>query len=83
MPAVIVSMIAEIIRVLLSLAAAFFGFISVAGWVFHFSAGPTHGAGIELGIIGGLCAVVLAIVVLRWSARDDRRHRSTPNDARR
>jgi hypothetical protein len=77
------TMIADIIRILLSLAAAFAGFISVAGWVFHFSVGPTHGAGMELGIIGGLVAVGLAAVVLRWSRRDDERQRiACPNAER-
>lgn len=69
-------MIAEVIRVLLSLAAAVAGFLSVAGFVFHFTVGPTHGAGIEMGIVAGLFALGLAVVVMRWSAHDDRRSRA-------
>ena len=70
-------MIAEVTRVLLSLVAALAGLLSVVGFVFHFQVGPAHGAGLEFGILGGLIAIGMSIVVMRWSAYDDRRSRST------
>jgi hypothetical protein len=67
----------DVIRVFLCLAAAGAAFLSVHGWLFHLTVGPTHGAGSELGIIGGLCSVGLATVALRWRERDDRSQPST------
>jgi hypothetical protein len=66
-------MITVIIRALLWLAASAAACLSVYGWLFHFNVGPTHGAGMELGIIAGVCAAGLSIVALRCKARDGHR----------
>jgi len=42
--------------------------LSLYGWSFHFTAGPAHGPGAELGIFAGVGALLFAgifIVILR------------------
>jgi hypothetical protein len=46
-------------------AAIVFGAASAYGWWFHFSVGPAHGAGAELGVLAGILAVA-AIVLAIW-----------------
>jgi len=43
-----------------------FGFtlLSVYGWMFHFSLGPAHGAGAEVGILAGIAALVFIVISL-------------------
>lgn len=59
---------------LLQAATIVAALMSAYGWWFHFSAGPAHGAGAELGTLAGVVALVLAAVVFwRWPARGGRR----------
>jgi len=39
--------------------------ISLYGWWFHFSVGPAHGPGFEIGLIGAVVAVAALVVALR------------------
>ena len=39
------------------LATIAFALLNGYGWWFHFSVGPAHGAGAEIGILGGVLAV--------------------------
>lgn len=41
-----------------------FGFtlLSVYGWIFHFSVGPAHGAGAEVGLLAGVAAMVFIVI---------------------
>jgi hypothetical protein len=48
--------------------------LSAYGWWFHFNVGPTHGAGLELGIVGGLLTAGMLILLLR-SSKGHRRER--------
>ena len=72
----------DIIRVLLCLAASGFAFLSMQGWAFHYTAGPAHGAGAEMGIIGGICSIGLATVVLRWREPKPSTNRSAERTTR-
>jgi hypothetical protein len=42
------------------IVAAIFGSLSLYGWWFYWSAGPTHGPGAEVGILAGAVAVIAA-----------------------
>jgi len=52
----------SILGVLMALASAY-------GWWFHFSVGPTHGAGWELGTIAGVLAAVAVVCARRLGKR--------------
>jgi hypothetical protein len=55
----------RLLWILTGVAAA----ISAYGWWFHFSVGPTHGAGQELGIVAGVLAVGTSLLALRCASR--------------
>jgi hypothetical protein len=42
---------------------------SAYGWWFHFSVGPAHGAGLQLGVVAGLLSVGMLLLTLRFSRR--------------
>ena len=56
---------------LLLVVAAATALLSGYGWWFHFSVGPAHGAGREIGIAAGLASV--ASLALGWRLRNGRR----------
>ena len=56
---------------LLLVVAAAAALLSGYGWWFHFSVGPTHGAGREIGIAAGLASI--ASCALGWWLRNGRR----------
>ena len=51
-----------VLGMLLAIASAY-------GWWFHFSVGPAHGAGWELGAIAGVLAVVAVVCARRVGRR--------------
>lgn len=52
---------------LLWIVAGSTALMSAYGWWFHFTVGPTHGAGRELGIIAGLLSVGAFTLAWRFS----------------
>jgi hypothetical protein len=38
--------------------------LSVYGWAFHFSVGPAHGGGAEVGLVAGVLAVAFLVVAV-------------------
>jgi hypothetical protein len=50
--------------------AAFFAFWSLLGFLFHFTAGPSHGAGIEMGFLAGAIALVAGTVAVVLASRE-------------
>jgi hypothetical protein len=53
--------------------AACFAALSLYGWWFYFSVGPTHGAGAEIGVVAGSLALVAAAVAAWLKRRENRR----------
>jgi len=52
--------------------AACFGALSLYGWWFHFSVGPTHGAGAEIGVVAGVLALMAAGMAVWLKRRENR-----------
>lgn len=55
------------------LVVAVFGFLSLYGWWFYFSAGPTEGPGAEVGLLAGAIALAAAGIA-GWLKWQERRH---------
>jgi len=45
-----------------TIAALIFAAASACGWWSYFSAGPTHGAGLEIGLLGAMFAAIALFV---------------------
>jgi len=48
--------------------ALIFGAVSTYGWWFHFTVGPAHGAGAEIGVVAGVLTLV-GIGLAVWADR--------------
>ena len=60
-------------RTLAWVTALLFGVMSAYGWWFHFNVGPTHGPGVEFGVIAGVVALAAAALG-SWLKWRDRKH---------
>ena len=62
--------ISAAIDIVLWILATLFLLASAYGWWFHFSVGPTHGPGAEIGLLGGAAALFFILVgFVRWVFR--------------
>ena len=59
-------------KVVLWLIAVVAGLFSLYGWWFHFSVGPSHGPGAELGVFTGAVALIVGSHAVRLHRRDRR-----------
>jgi hypothetical protein len=55
--------------------AALFALVSLYGFWFHASVGPSHGPGMEIGIVAGAAALVAGTVGISPASRDNGRPR--------